>query len=436
MAETKFKIFSLLLVKNEVDVISASLTDACRWSDKIIVIDNGSTDGTWERIQELAKQHPQIIPWLRYEGPFHIGLRARAFKAFRHEMTSNDWWCVRLDADEFYPGDVRSFLGTLPRRYRVVKKESTDYVITREDLVATSFSGDFAQDRKHITHALPDKRKERRFVRHSPLLVWSERWRYPHPLGRVSPKNIPVDHYQYRSPEQMAKRFATRQQAKQDGCGSFKHEQGAAWQDYLMTNDELTSLLHSGRNVVRIVGKTVVKTFHTPRFPNNLIYGLFRPSKAERSYRYALELGELTPQPISYREQKHHGLLGESTYTSELSALPYTLRQMTQKGLPNRDRAMRTLGTFTAKLHRRGFYPLDYSAGNILVSKDGTQMQMVDLNRMCRVRHLGLRRGCKQFTNMHLSDDDCRLVAQTYAQAMGFDQTQCTKLILKYHKPL
>ena len=436
MAETKSKIYSLLLVKNEVDVIGASLTDACRWSDKIIVIDNGSTDGTWECIQELSKQHPQVIPWLRYEGPFHIGLRSRAFKAFRHEMTCRDWWCVRLDADEFYPGDVRAFLERIPRRYRVVKKESTDYILTREDLTAIPFTGDFAQDRKHFTHALPDKRKERRFVRHSPFLVWSERWRYPHPLGRVSAKNIPVDHYQYRSPGQMAKRFATRQQAKQDGCGSFKHEQGASWQDYLMTNDELASLLHQGRNTVRIVGKTVVKTFHTPRFPNNLIYGLFRKSKAQRSYEYALELGELTPRPISYHETKHHGFLGESTYISELSPLPYTLRQVTQKHLPNRTQAMLTLGAFTAKLHQRGFYPLDYSAGNILVSEDGNQMQMVDLNRMSRVRHICLRQGCKQFSYMHLSEDDCRLVAQTYAKAMDFNPEQCTQLILKYHKPL
>jgi len=436
MEETKFKIYSLLLVKNEADVISSSLIDACRWSDKIIVIDNGSTDGTWEKIKELAARYPQIIPWLRYEGPFHIGLRAKAFKAFRHEMTSNDWWCVRLDADEFYPGDVRTFFETLPRRYRVVKKESTDYVLTREDITLNSFTGDFAKDKQYIIHALPDKRKERRFIRHSPCLIWLEHWRYPHPWGRTSPKNIPVEHYQYRSPEQMEKRFATRQLAKQNGCGSFKHEQGVTWQDYLMTNSELYSILHQGRNTVKIVGKTVVKSFHQPRFPNNLIYGLFRKSKAERSYRYALELGELTPKPISYSEEKKYGLLTSSSYTCELSPFPYTLRQVTKQNLPIREITMNTLGAFTAKLHQRGFYPLDYSAGNILVSADGKQMQMVDLNRMKRFRTIGLRCGCKQFKLMHLSDEDCMHVATAYAKAMGFDPIQCANLILKYHKSL
>lgn len=433
MAETRFKIYSLLLVKDENDIITASLTDACRWSDKIIVFDNGSTDGTWETIQSLAKQHPQIIPWLRYKGPFHIGLRARAFRAFRHEMTTNDWWCVRLDADEFYPGDVRTFFETLPRRYRVVKKASTDYVLTAEDLTTIPFSGDFEKDRKHITHALPDKRQERRFMRHAPWLCWLERWRYPHPWGRVAPTPIPVDHYQYRSPEQMKQRFETRQQAKADGCGSFKHESGTRWQDYIMTNEELASILHNGRNRVQIVGNTVVKTFHSPRFPNNLIYGLFRKSKAQRSYEYALALGELTPRPISYKESKHNGLLGESVYISELSPYPYTLRKLVKS---SNHQIFKSLGTFTAQLHERGFYPLDYSAGNILVSEDGTQMQLVDLNRMRRYKHIGLLRGCKQFKNLHLTHEACVLAAQAYAEARGFDTEQCTQLILKYHIPI
>ena len=100
MEKTKFKIYSLLVVKNEADIIAALLKDTCRWSDKIIVIDNGSSDGTWEKVQQLAITYPQIIPWLRHKGAFHIGLRAKAFNAFRHEMSHHDWWCVRLDADE------------------------------------------------------------------------------------------------------------------------------------------------------------------------------------------------------------------------------------------------------------------------------------------------------------------------------------------------
>lgn len=227
------KVYSLLVVKDEADVVGLALLDACRWSDKVVVIDNGSTDGTWELVQRLSATNPRIVPWLRYEGPFHIGLRARAFHAFRRELGWGDWWCVRLDADEFYPGDVRAFLRRIPWWCSTVKKSSTDYVLTHEDLDEGIASGDFADYKDRLHYALPQPREERRFMRHSPLLLWLDRWRYPHPWGIVAKERIPVDHYQYRSPDQMQRRYANRQQAKADGCGSFSHEQGTGWQDYL-----------------------------------------------------------------------------------------------------------------------------------------------------------------------------------------------------------
>lgn len=227
------KVYSLLVVKDEVDVVTLSLTDACRWSDKVIVIDNGSGDGTWEAVNSMASREPKVVPFMRYEGPFHIGLRARAFKAFRNEMTIGDWWCVRLDADEFYTGDVREFLSSVPWYYRTVKKRSDDYVITYEDLEEDVLTGDFEKDKDRLCYALENTREERRFMRHSPFLVWLGRWRYPHPWGLVARKRIDVAHYQYRSVEQMQRRYANRKKAKSDGCGSFSHETGSSWRDYL-----------------------------------------------------------------------------------------------------------------------------------------------------------------------------------------------------------
>lgn len=237
----KFKIYSLLVVKNEGDIIVSSLKDAIRWSDKIIVIDNGSEDDTWEKINILSQEYPQIVPFMRYEGAFHIGLRAKAFFAFKHELSWRDWWCVRLDADEFFKGDVRDFLSRVPYCYNVVKKASTDYLLTVEDVDTKHFEGDFEKDRDLITHFATNKRYERRFMRHSCLLQWRESWRYPHPMGFSYKKCIEVDHYQFRSPQQMERRFVTRQKAKNDGCGSFRHERGISWRDYLSTNRELES---------------------------------------------------------------------------------------------------------------------------------------------------------------------------------------------------
>ena len=231
MASTEFKIYSLLVVKNEADILPTSLKDACRWSDKIIVMDNGSTDESWEIVNRMSHDYPQIIPFCRYEGVFHIGLRARLYKAFRHEMHRGDWWCVRLDADELYQGDVRQFLSRVPKRYRTVKKESINYLLSREDLPL--LTGDFEHDRPLIHHTAAQKGHERRFMRHCPLWIWHARWRYPHPWGRVWKEFIPVAHYQYRSEAQMRQRWATRHEAKKNGCGTFKHENLNGWEEYL-----------------------------------------------------------------------------------------------------------------------------------------------------------------------------------------------------------
>ena len=452
MEETKFKIYSLMVVKDEVDVIAASLIDACRWSDKIIIIDNGSTDGTWECIQDLATSHPQIIPWMRYEGPFHIGLRAKAFKAFRHEMKRGDWWNVRLDADEFYPGDVRAFLANVPKGCSTVKKESTDYILTREDLESHTFTGEF--DRSLFTHALPAMRRERRFMRHSAWRCWCERWRYPHPWGRVYEQAIPVDHYQYRSPEQMQKRFEVRQQAKADGCGSFSHEQGQSWQDYLLTNKQLAEqhilthikeafeasdqILYEGRNTLKIIGDDiVVKAFHRPRFPNSLIYGLLRASKAKRSYTNALRLSELTPQPLAYIEYRSGGLLRDSYYACRFSPLPLTWRIVARDPqFKHREQIARGIGIFMAHMHEKGCFPLDFSGGNILVNEDGSQVQLVDINRMRHYRTIGMHTACRQVQHLHLSSTDCRALADAYAEARGWDAEPCYQLMTRYCIPI
>ncbi len=451
MRKTKFKIYSLLVVKDEVDVIAASLKDACRWSDKIIVIDNGSTDGTWETIQQLSNEYPQVIPWLRYEGPFHIGLRSKAFKAFRHEMTRNDWWNVRLDADEFYSGDVRGFLANVPKCYRTIKKESTDYVLTHEDLAQHEFSGNFEQDRPLFTHVLPARRKERRFMRHSAMLCWLNRWRYPHPWGRVYPKTISVDHYQYRSPQQMEKRYLTRQKAKADGCGSFSHEQGKDWREYVPTNHQLQQqhllanlrdafreskqVLYNGRNQLKMIGKDiVVKSFHTPRFPNSFIYGLLRASKAKRSFLNAQLLGDLTPTPLAYQEYRQCGMLRDSYYACQMSDLPFTWRIIAKDtNFVNREKVVRGIGRFMAYMHEKGCYSLDFSGGNLLVNEDGSRVQLVDLNRMRHYTHINIQQGCKQTNRLHLTTSDCYWLAEEYAKARNFDIAHCYRLILKYH---
>lgn len=448
---TSFKIYSLLLVKNEADIIRESLLAAAEWSDKVIVMDNGSEDGTWEIVQQLALTNPRIVPFMQYTGAFHIGLRAKAFKAFRHEMSSKDWWCVRLDADEFFRDNPREFLAKLPKRYSVVKKQSTDYVLTHEDVEAGFLTGDFAKDRDFIVHYLPEKRKERRFMRHRSCLFWHASWRYPHPMGCTAPQCISVDHYQYRSPQQMQGRFSTRQQAKHDGCGSFLHENGTDWTDYLWTNqilEEQTSLmnnlseqfaqstdvLYQKRNTIKRIGQHfVVKSFALPSWWKRIIYSIF-PSKARRSFIYAQRLGSITPKPVAYKETRKAGILHDSYYISRVSLCTHVLKEVIKnKEFPQRMRIFADFGRFTAALHEQGILHADYSMGNVLFepSETDTCFQLVDLNRMRFKQRINCRKGCRNFERIDTDHEALSVMARAYAQARGYNEEECVRLVLK-----
>jgi glycosyltransferase involved in cell wall biosynthesis len=86
------KIHALSIVKNEADIVQDTLISAVHRCDQIYVFDNGSNDGTWELVKELAKQHPQIVPYRQDDASYCEGLRADIFHAFRSNAGPRDWW--------------------------------------------------------------------------------------------------------------------------------------------------------------------------------------------------------------------------------------------------------------------------------------------------------------------------------------------------------
>ena len=74
------------------------------------------------------------------------------------------------------------------------------------------------------------------------------------------------------------------------------------------------TVIHQGRNELRKMeynGKEyVIKSFHSPHLINRFVYGIFRPSKAKRSYDHAemlLKIGVGTPLqlPLHLRQPVH-----------------------------------------------------------------------------------------------------------------------------------
>ena len=199
-------------------------------------------------------------------------------------------------------------------------------------------------------------------------------------------------------------------------------------------------IIHSLRNTIKtfeVSGyKIVVKSFHTPNLLNRFIYGNFRPSKAHRSYDYALKLirmGIGTPIPIGYYEQKCVFLFSKSYYACLQSECNNKFSDLINNfSFPDRVEILKAIGRFTAILHEQGVCHRDYSAGNILFQKNDKTItiEIIDLNRI-DFGDVDLVKGCKNFERLNIDAQSLEIMANQYAITREFEPKVCIDNILK-----
>lgn len=234
------KIHAFSIIKNESDIIEQVLIRALDWCDYIYVFDNGSTDGTWEIVLELSKRHPEIVPYKQDNCSFSDSLRGQIFNFYREKFDKADW-CCRLDADEIYADDPRSFLEKVPDSCDIVCAAMFIYYFTEEDL-ALYAKDPLSYDDSHRPIEVrlryyQNSEAEIRFFRYRKGLVWKEEddclipsdykdW----PLGLRGEgysTKIRLKNYRYRSPKQIQKRIDTRRASVEKG--DFPQEMPYRW---------------------------------------------------------------------------------------------------------------------------------------------------------------------------------------------------------------
>jgi len=92
------KLTCMMLVKNEADrYLKAVLDDVSRYADEIVILDDNSTDDTFD----LCKSYDKVVSLERVKGTsFEENEAAPRYQLFQQTLKTNPEWIISLDADE------------------------------------------------------------------------------------------------------------------------------------------------------------------------------------------------------------------------------------------------------------------------------------------------------------------------------------------------
>ncbi len=129
--------------------------------DEVIVVDAGSTDGTWERLQEIegirAYQHSVDFDHPRWAIHSDGDLKAKA-----REYVTTDW-CWQMDIDEIVHADIRQkvqeWLSGVPKAYDLVSLPVVEYwgSTGKIRVDVNPWKWRLSRNKDYITHGIPSE---------------------------------------------------------------------------------------------------------------------------------------------------------------------------------------------------------------------------------------------------------------------------------------
>lgn len=229
----------LLCVRDEADILPQVLGRALDWADAIYVFDTGSSDGTWEIVQDFAARDSRVRPIAREEIVFHDGTRAVLFERVRHHMEDGDW-VLRMDADEIHHVTPPAFVSKEVRpRETCIYTQSYDFRLTSLDVEGWEAGRESLADRSRPIETrrryfIPMKKSEPRMFRFRSTVRWPPSASFPYNAGYVARARLPILHYPHRDPAQLDARCAVRALMAKLSDNPWKHWQAEDWRSFVV----------------------------------------------------------------------------------------------------------------------------------------------------------------------------------------------------------
>ncbi len=229
-----------MLVRDEADIIAETLTHLLTWIDVLHIYDLGSTDETWEIVQDFAKRDSRIMPFKHEPTVYQDSLRCIMFDRLRSGFEEGDW-VLKIDGDEFYPVPPPQFVKERLRPEESMVHLQWYFFRLTTDEAAAYQSGNVSivEDRKKSIierrrHYKVSQYSEPRLFRYRATMQWPDNNSWPYNTGFLAYERIPVLHYPHRDPAQLTRRFALRAAMKERKAAAGSHWDTADWRGELV----------------------------------------------------------------------------------------------------------------------------------------------------------------------------------------------------------
>ncbi len=217
-------VWGISTVKDEADLIVGTITHMADEVDRLLVVDNGSTDGTRDLLADLAGDVPLAVvddPEVAY----HQSARMTRLAALAAD--SGATWIVPFDADELWVWDDRI-------RDHLARLTETDTTVVSADLFNHFPSAVDTDDRDPFRSIVwrqrdPGALPKVAFRWHPAAVIHQGNHGVDLPVANVV-TGMTVRHFPYRSAEQFVRKARNGAQAYR--ATDFPPEVGAHWRQY------------------------------------------------------------------------------------------------------------------------------------------------------------------------------------------------------------